>query len=358
MKLVPVLVVNPLPQIEDPVLGLASKSLGRTMEAAHLAPLRITALKAQPHQETLFSFTVGNDIERSSGKSAWDICVETLERVQCLNERIAAYQYPEDRIEKSGKFYYFLIRVAGIAGGSVAEAKFMDDPLNDRREHDLIAEHECPNYLIQSFGNSHPEIDEALRRLNQGRAFLPFSRKNDPFTEIPRPAVERTKQISDKPQYYRFVEFLRTACATEPDCLANTTARYRFNQVTPEDVAWGKRQGLNHPRLSARERATYETKLLADVAAYRAKDRTLQENALKLKKSAALYWKFCVTFEFPKVCDQEAMEKAAQHLIKTVPGEHLTRLMTQQKGKRHYVRRGAEDLHFVRQQDLNLATNI
>ena len=111
---------------------------------AELAALRATKL---------FSFTVGNDVEPSSNKSVLEICWETIERVQHLNRRIALYQGARERIERSGKFHYFLIRVAGIAGGPVAESKAMN-PRYDRRVRDYEAEAACPNYLIESFGDN------------------------------------------------------------------------------------------------------------------------------------------------------------------------------------------------------------
>jgi hypothetical protein len=134
-------------------LARAVADLQATIEAERTERTRAT-------RETLFSFAVGNDIEPSSGKSAWDICVETLERIQYLNERIALHGYPEERIERSGKFYYFLIRLAGIAGGQVAASKFMDDPRNDRRVRDYLVEDRCPNYLVESITLSDGE--EAL----------------------------------------------------------------------------------------------------------------------------------------------------------------------------------------------------
>lgn len=157
------LVVNQ-PSHQGSVLGriVSDSRLGQIIFAVHrwmvlgraIAETQAElAAERAAHRDTLFSFTVGKDIERSSGKSALELCWETLERVQYLNRRIALYQNPEDRIERSGKFYYFLIRLAGIAGGDVAASKFMDDPRNDKR----VREHECPNYLIGSFADVSPE---------------------------------------------------------------------------------------------------------------------------------------------------------------------------------------------------------
>ena len=145
----------------------------------------------------------------------------------------------------------------------------------------------------------------------------------------------------------------------------------------------GERQAqtaLPRPRVSAAECARYEAKLFADVATYRAKDQSRTEAAPALTKYAKLYWEFCVNFEFPKVYDEEAMGKAAEQLMESVPNEYLESLVRsaahrgllegsfqqQESGfdggakrtrSRHYVlgKRG-NDLSFVRQQDVNLAT--
>src|SRR4051812_28584573 len=103
------------PGIDSPIDSGLGQILAASRLQTHNAAIR-------PNREKLFSFTVGNDVETSSGKSALELCWETLQRVQDLNQRIALYQNPEDRIERSGKFYYFLIRVAAIAGGDVTAA--------------------------------------------------------------------------------------------------------------------------------------------------------------------------------------------------------------------------------------------
>jgi hypothetical protein len=336
------------------------------------------AFHTQPHRETLFSFTVGKDVEPSSGKSALEICWETLERVQDLKRLIALHDRPNslydpcrEQIELSGKLYYFLIRVAGIAGGDVAASKFMDDPRNDCRVRDYLAEDRCPNYLIESFGDVPADGNATLQRNGRYQCIIRQAANDKPWSSFSR-CIECEKEFVDGKGEQKWSEFAfcgetrlqQGQC--KPKWLAKHPAQCdlskpepRFHQVTPKDVDWGESQGLNHPNPSARKRTVYEAKLLADVAAYRAKDRTLQNDALEFKRSAALYWQFCVAFEFPKVCDQKAMGKAAVQLIKTVPREHLVKLMTHRKGKRHYVRHGkTEELTFVRQQDLNLATEV
>src|SRR5467141_1520221 len=77
-------------------------ALNRTIAEvrAELAALRLHNI--QP--ATRLAFTVGSDLEASSGKSALELCWETYERVQYLNRRIALYQAPRERIERSGKF--------------------------------------------------------------------------------------------------------------------------------------------------------------------------------------------------------------------------------------------------------------
>src|SRR5437762_10333045 len=163
-------VVNFSPENQDSVLGriVAGESCLELLQnikrfiayGRAMAEIRaeLAALRARRHRETLFSFTVGDDVEPSSGKSALELCWETLERVQFLNRRIALYQYAEERIECSGKFYYFLIRVAGIVGGSVAASKFMDDPRNDCRVRDYLAEDECADHLIESISVGTEEL--------------------------------------------------------------------------------------------------------------------------------------------------------------------------------------------------------
>src|SRR5579864_474176 len=127
----PPAVINPLHHpSEGSVLGriVAGKSCLELLQTINrlvaygraIAELRTELAALRAHRETLFSFTVGNDIELSSGKSALELCLETLERVQYLKRRITLYQGARERIELSGKFYCFLIRVAGIAGGPVA----------------------------------------------------------------------------------------------------------------------------------------------------------------------------------------------------------------------------------------------
>lgn len=333
-------------------------------------------------KEKLFSFTVGNDVETSSGKSALEICWETLERVQCLNRRITLHNYPEERIERSNKFHHFLIRVAGIAGGDVAASKAMGDPRFDRRVRDYLAEHECPNYLIESFRDVPADGNATLQRTTNDKPWSAFSR-----------CIECGEEFVDGKGEQKISEFAFCGRTKEKDCRRAWLAKHkpaydlpkpeaRFHQVTPEDVAWGERQGLNHTNPSAAQLARYEEKLLKDVAAYRAKDQIRREMTPALERYDKLYYKFCENFEFPKVYDEEARGKAAEHLIKTIPQEELKALIenaemrgllegridggelsgefgvkAHRKGKRHYVRHGAgEQITFVRQQDLNLAT--
>ena len=234
MKCDPTLVVNPLSphqgsvlglcvEAEDPRLGEICKliTLCRTLKRA-CADVRVelAAIRAA-RRETLFSFTVGNDIEPSSGKTALEILCETMQRIQWLNRRIKSLtehnrNCDDETYERSQRFRIFLIRTAGIKEGDVAASKAMG-PVE-------LLHLEAPgsDYLIRSLGSSSPKsaeeqraIDTELRRLNQDRGFLPFSRKSDPFTEIPRRATKRTKQEIDKLQYYRFVPLHRADVAKE-----------------------------------------------------------------------------------------------------------------------------------------------
>jgi len=348
-------------------------------------------ITSQPDQEKLFSFTVGNDIEATSKKSALELCWEMCERVQWLNRRIALHQYPEERIERSGKLYYFLIRVAGIAGGDVAASKFMSDSRNDRRVRDYLAEHECPAYLVESFGDVPADGNATLQRNGRYQYIIRQATNDKPWSSFSR-CLECGEEFVDGKGEQKFSEF--AFCGEtrlqQGKCKPKWLSKHPvqcdlsrpepgFHQVTRKDVAWGERQGLDHPRSSARNRTVYDAKLLADVATYRAKDRTLQNDALPFKKSADLYRKFCNAFEFKKKTAAQLREAVAEELVNTIPYDDLKTLIGSaenrnlltaslpkafegfysgehtRKGKRHYVRHGAEDVSFVRQQDMNLA---
>ena len=172
-----------------------------------------------------------------------------------------------------------------------------------------------------------------------------------------------------------------------------------------EQKEWGRRRllnlpsGLNQPltnfcpalgaytqqngelRVGGEPRIDYA----ALVKEYSAKNMRELEDACEFRHYASVFWKFRVAFEFPKVYDKEVMEEAAKAIINTFDREHLAALLgvatkrgllhrgytdtellnalcsvrlTNYKGKRHYVRHGAGDeVSFVRQQDLNLATD-
>jgi hypothetical protein len=67
------------------------------------------------------------------------------------------------------------------------------------------------------------------------------------------------------------------------------------------------------------EGLTY-AKLVKD---YAAKNLRELADAHLFQLSANKYWKFCVAYEFPKVCDEQLMGRATDVLIKSVPREHL-----------------------------------
>jgi hypothetical protein len=119
-----------------------------------------------------------------------------------------------------------------------------------------------------------------------------------------------------------------------------------------------------HCWVSAAGRACYERKLFAQVAEFAVKERERIEETHGFLRSARMFWKFCVAFEFPKapkVNDQDAMEAAADHLLKSCPREHLEALVSLRTSNRHYVlgKRGeGDDLSFVRQQDSHLAMEL
>jgi hypothetical protein len=332
------LVVNSSPPNQSSVFGPVAES--RLLVASRLQTHNAVI---RSHREKLFRFTVGNDVEASSGKSALELCWETLQRVQDLNRRIALYQNPEGRIERSGKFYYFLIRVAGIASGDVAAAKFMDDPRNDCRMRDYAAEKRCPNYLIETFNDGDVEVEGNKTFLRNGKYQVASKtyKTDKPWSGLSfSNCIECGKEFVDgksEPEL-RGVAFCGETDRSQGTCKASWLAKHpaqcelprpepRFQQVTPEDVAWGERQGLNHSNPSARTLAAYETKLLADVAAYRAKDHKLRDKALQLDRSGKLYRQFCVAFEFKKKTSAKLREAVAEELANTIPHDALTSLI-------------------------------
>jgi hypothetical protein len=109
------------------------------------------------------------------------------------------------------------------------------------------------------------------------------------------------------------------------------------------------------------------------------------EKDIEFQKHATRFWQYCVEFEFPSVCAEQAKEEAAEQLMKHIPQGDLVALIRnaemrgllqgsygkdelstvvsvkgkgKPRGKRHYVRHGVEQLSFVRKQDLELATNV
>jgi hypothetical protein len=455
-------VITPL---HDPPDDASPSSEGTRLGQIHLQAH--IAAHTQPHREKLFSFTVGDDVEASSGKSALELCWETLERVQFLKRRIALYDRPRsiydpcrEQIELSGKFYYFLIRAAGIAGGDVAASKFMDDPRNDRRVRDYyLAEHRCPNYLVESFGYISPE---AFCRLfnERGRNYsaeakvrfiehwsdelrrptAPFAQTYPKDVESFLNALAHKMGLSDnwrlatkQPVVYRskakvitdyssqtpikvpfgpleqwVVESGRPTDLNISELLEITTTKR--TEVSLEEYAarhkdkLGHGDGLGKLTTFCPHRGAYVTQdhrcpfteskgakpcvaesttdYVKRAEDYRTKDRTLTEDALKRKKSADLYWKFCVAFEFKKKYAATLREAVAEELVSTIPHDDLKTLIGNaenkelltaplpkvfemfystehpNKGKRHYVRHGVADVSFVRQQDLNLATEL
>ncbi len=298
--------------------------------------------RVAPTQEKLFgfTFTVCNDIDPSSKKPVLELCWEMCERLQWLNRRIALYQYPEERIERSGTLHYFLIRVAGIVGGDVAASKAMAPHL-DRRVRDYLAEDECPNYLATSFKDVI--LKETPARVQDKRWGGMFS---------------SCKECEKEFESVRGFAFCGEDVDRQGDCKRAWLTKHPHCELPKPEPTFvdgvvahseGERQAkwtapFARSRVSKAQRAFYEAKLFADVAAYRAKEQSQIEEGLQLKKSADLYWTFCVAFEFPEDCDQEAMEKAAEHLIKTVPREHLELFFNERKRKRHYVRHGASEM--------------
>jgi len=104
------------------------------------------------------------------------------------------------------------------------------------------------------------------------------------------------------------------------------------------------------------------------------------EEGRTLKRHAALFWKFLVSYEFPKLCDHKGRERAAECLVAIIPQDDLASLIHSAEErllmrpvsipkafeplcsveqpratKRHYVRHGVGELSFVRKQHLKLA---
>jgi hypothetical protein len=107
----------------------------------------------------------------------------------------------------------------------------------------------------------------------------------------------------------------------------------KFTQATPEDVAWAKREPLAgekrrlpdglHTPLAPALSAEFWIKRYEYQAEFAVKNATRANDVPGLRRSAREYWKFCVAFEFPKVCDQAAMETASKRLVRELPAEHL-----------------------------------
>jgi hypothetical protein len=194
-------------------------------------------------------------------------------------------------------------------------------PRHDRRLRDYEAEAACPNYLIESFRD----------------------------VEIPNPFKSTRSAERKRDQVSYSIGKLagsRTAWRRQHDAqIAESIHRFFHPQPKWVDGEVVRREGERqakwtapfiHSKVSKAARTSYETKLFKGVAAYRQRDHKLIEEARQLKKAADLYWQFCVAFEFPQVCDQEVMEKAAEHV------DPIVRKITVQA--REAYRGGLEDI--------------
>jgi hypothetical protein len=322
--------------------------------------LKLTALRLYNIQPAPRAFNVGSDSIPWSEKSVLELCWETCTRVQYLTPRIALYQHPQERIEKSFKFHYFLIRVAGIAGGPVAESKAMD-PRNDRRVRDYLAEAECPNYLIENITLSESEEDSVAREA-VGNGF-PTSKK---------PARKR-----DTPSYYGggFVFLGKSEWEERNTKTSNHVSEVQLRAyekdeptITPYDMRWRALHNVrtnwcptckeyvpnNHDAAGGIPCERYIAKRENITAKWRAqsvpvfprndpnkpswKDGPINPNGVEDR------WIACI----------DRQRGHSQSCVDVnQPVNHKPR-----KAKRHYVRHGADDLSFVRQQDSNLATEL
>jgi hypothetical protein len=187
---------------------------------------------------------------------------------------------------------------------------------------------------------------------------------------VPDPIVQRISRIPDTMPLYAmstFHEALLTwpknrtrirLSKSEPACLRRGVGP-RYRELIPQFEHLGSFPDSVSSRLF---RIRHYTKTIRAI-----------EVARKFQRSAVKWREFCSAFEFPKVCDQEAMEKAAARLIRTVPREHLEALawdymkrglLSGRSRRRKDWRRGRtakakrEPLTFVRQQDVNLAMEL
>src|ERR1700722_3896367 len=118
------------------------------------------------------------------------------------------------------------------------------------------------------------DSEHPLRILNEGRAWSPWC-INEPFTE-PRAAPSLVKRTRDKGYSPMFTD-VSWPSEEERKRLHVEPIGPKFTQVTPEDVAWGERQGATRNWVSAAETVRHEKKLFADIEAYRVRDAALIE---------------------------------------------------------------------------------
>jgi hypothetical protein len=163
------------------------------------------------------------------------------------------------------------------------------------------------------------------------------------------------KPVNDLVEIHEMGERESQARKREPRVLTNFSGGKHGMYVQENGDPFDGETLIDHEKL-----ATADPKKL--VKEQFAKNVAELEEARKFQRSAATWRNHCVNHEFTRVCDQEAREKAVEHLIKTLPSEHLKALVNDS------IRRGLietvsdwmvvkDDISFVRQQDINLVSN-
>lgn len=146
-----------------------------------------------------------------------------------------------------------------------------------------------------------------------------------------------------------------------------------------EQKEWERRRRLGLPTGKLREprdveliRHAYERKLFAEVAVWCEKDKSVWEKARQFQRMqrathalerSAEQQLTCATRRYVTVCRMFRKRVISNSAVQETK-EHLMRLFKLEQPDvalpivRHYVRHGADELSFVRQQDLNLAMKL
>lgn len=324
-----------------------------------------------------------------AGKTSLGLCLEMLTRVKYLSRRIEVLttfgmNCDEEREQKERAYPRFEIRCAGLK--AYQQALVSGCGVDDAIFAGLTAERKAMPSSPAVDDRPKPELKTSGRKnfKKKDASYRVYSRCAECLTPYTKTVKDEERpSVSDD-------EFCDNECKERwlsKHDLTPPKPEVRFNQVTSEDHDWAVRHSaFPRVRVSAANRAKHEKELFKAVASYCAKDHKGREEAPSLKKHGDLYREFLITFEFPKTCDQQAMEDAAQQLKESVPCDQLESLArcaahkgllegsysdphhgsfepcerTHRFRTRHYVlgKRCSEELTFVRQKDLNLAMGV